>query len=198
MSLRFPSFALLTLYVLSLAAALGLGSAHLATAGRYPFGGIRVGPWTAWPRTGSRDADPYARAINARSADIPLGAGEGLMLAARTDDEGRPLDSACVYRFAGETPPARMWTLTLYDGAGRLVASELGRSGFTSAEVLRDANGRFTVTAAREAQSGNWLPMPGSGRVNAVLRLYDTPASASSAALERRLLPTIERLACAS
>ena len=49
------------LYAFALALGLGIGSAYWALAGEYPFGGVAVGPWTAWPAVGSREADPYAR-----------------------------------------------------------------------------------------------------------------------------------------
>ena len=156
---------------------------------------MTVGAWTAWPRAGSREADPYTRAVNARSGDIPLAVGEGLVLRATTDSAGRALDVGCTYRIGATTPQARYWTLTLYDGAGRPVASD-GRSSFTSAEILREATGGFTIVVAREAHSGNWMMMPPSGAVSLVLRLYDTPASAGSAALDRASLPSIEPGEC--
>ena len=31
------------------------------------FGAVKAGPWTGWPKTGTRDADPYARALFART-----------------------------------------------------------------------------------------------------------------------------------
>jgi hypothetical protein len=193
---RSPSNAALVIGALALAAALGLGTADLATRGGYPFGSVRAGPWTTWPRVGSREADPYARAVMARNADVPLAVGEGLALTANVDDAGRPLDSGCIYRIGSEMPPARFWTLTFYDSAGRLVASEANRSGFTSAEILRDAAGLFTILAAREPQTGNWLPLPASGPVSIILRLYDTPVAGGAASLEGRSLPKIERLEC--
>jgi hypothetical protein len=167
-------------------------------SGGYPFGEVRAGAWRAAPRVGSRDADPYARAVVARNAEIPLAIGEGLTLTATGDDLGRPFDPACAYRVGSTTPQARYWTLTLYDGDGRPAVSELQRSGFTSAEVLRDVEGRFFVAISREPMPGNWLRMPEGGRPSLALRLYDTPVAAGTAALDPRTLPSIERLDCAS
>jgi hypothetical protein len=189
-------FASLVVYALLLAGALGLSSAFWATKGDYPLGRVNVGAWTAWPRAGSRDADPYTRAIIARTGDIPLAIGEGLILRATADDAGRALDPRCVYRIGTTTPQARYWTLTLYDDAGRPITGE-GRSSFSSGELLRDAAGGFVITLGREARSGNWMMMPERGRVSLVLRLYDTPASSGSAALDRASMPAIERLECA-
>ena len=194
--LRTSDTGLLTFVALALGAGLGLASANWATSGSYPLGSVRAGPWTAWPRVGSREVDPYARAVIARNADLPLAIGEGLALTALVDDSGQPLDSACICRVSGETPPARHWTLTVYDDAGRLIESPTGRSGFTSTEVLRDTGGGSTIVAAREAHPGNWLPLPAAGRVSLTLRLYDTPVSGGSTSLDRRQLPAIERVEC--
>jgi hypothetical protein len=191
------SSAALILYAVSLALLLGLGSAWWAVSGDYRFGKIKAGAWTAAPRVGSRDADPYARALIARNGEIPLAVGEGLMFWANADDAGRSLEARCAYRVGSTTPPARAWTLALYGADGRPVVSELQRGGFTSSEVLRDAEGRFTIAIARDARPGNWLRMPESGRVSLALRLYDTPVAGGAAALDPRSLPAIERLDCA-
>ena len=192
------STAALVIYAVSLALLLGLGSAYQAVSGDYPFGKVHAGAWRAVPRVGSREADPYARAVVARNAEIPLAVGEGLALTATSDDTGRPLDARCAYRIGSITPQARYWTITLYDADGRPVFAGLDRSGFTSAELLRDAEGRFAVLVSREPLPGNWLRMPERGRVGIALRLYDTPVATGTAALDPRTLPEIQRLDCAS
>lgn len=188
--------AFLVLYAIALGLGLGLGSASFATKEAYPLGGVKAGPWTAWPRIGARDADPYVKAIDARTATIPLALGEGLMITATRDGTGQPLEARCTYRVGGNVPTARAWTLTVYDQAGRLASG--GRSGFTSAEILREMDGSFGMALSRGAQPGNWLPLPAAGRVTLVLRLYDTPASSTASALDPRALPAITRLDCAA
>ena len=194
-SKRLPSAALVV-YALAVALGLGVPSVHWAVKGEYPVGSQRIGPWTAWPSVGSNKADPYARAIMARRAEIPLASGEGLALTARVDSGGAPLDGTCAYRIGSTTPQARLWTLTLYDADGRLRASDLVRAGLTSAEILRDAEGRFEITVAPGARPGNWLKTPEGGRFSISLRLYDTSAAASAASLDAKVLPAIERLDC--
>ena len=192
---RLPTAALV-LYAMALGLGLGVGSAYVALSGQYPIGAVRVGPWTSWPQTGSRDVDPYARAIVARRADIPLATGEGLALVAAADSDGRPLDSACTYRVGNITPQSRLWTLTLYDESDALVATELERSGFTSSEILRGGDGGFLVTLSRDLQSGNWLKLPAAGRFTLTLRLYDTPATLGNGVIDPKSLPGIERVEC--
>ena len=51
---------------------------------------------------------------------------------------------------------------------------------------------------SRDPLPGNWLRMPENGPFRLVLRLYDTPVAAGTAALDPRTLPAIERLDCAS
>jgi hypothetical protein len=186
--------AALVVHAVSLALLLGLGSAYWAVSGDYPFGKLRAGAWQAAPRVGSREADPYARAVLARNAEIPLAIGEGLTLTATEDDAGRPLDAGCAYRIGRVAPQARYWTLTLYDAAGRPVSTE--RSGFTSAEVLRDAEGGFSIAISREPMPGNWLRAPEEGRLGLAFRLYDTPVATGAATLDARTLPAVERLDC--
>jgi hypothetical protein len=185
----------LVLYACAVALGLGISSASIALRGDYPFGGIEVGPWKAWPQVGSREADPYARAIVTRRAEIPLAVGEGLALTATRDSTGRDLDSACTYRVGNTTPQARLWTLTLYDSAGP-IRTELQRAGYTSAEILREGGGTFSIVLSRAAHAGNWVQLPAGGPFSIVLRLYDTPAAVGSANLEESALPAIERMEC--
>jgi hypothetical protein len=194
---RFNPTVLLILYALLLALGLGLGSAYLALKGDPPFGSLRLGSWQTWPKLGSPEADPYMRAIVAQRGDIPLATGEGLALSATTDNEGRGLDSGCSYHIGSVMPAARLWTLTLYDREGRLPVSELGRSSFTSSEIVRDANDGFAISLSREVSSGNWLQLPSTGAFSVVLRLYDMPGAAG-VNLDASLLPVIERLGCGS
>ena len=190
------SSAALVVYAFAVALGLGVPSAYWAVKAEYPVGSQRIGPWTTWPGVGSNQPDPYARAIMARRAEIPLALGEGLALTATMDSGGQPLDPTCAYRIGATTPQARLWTLTVYDATGRLRISDLVRAGITSAEVLREADGRFSVTLAPSARPGNWLKTPDGGRFSVVLRLYDTSVAASAANLDAKALPAIDRLDC--
>ena len=195
---RKSSIAGLAAYTLALGAVLGLASADWATSGGYPFGGVQVGAWTAWPRAGAANADPYTRAVNARRGEIPLAVGEGLLLTAAVDDSGQALDATCTYQIGGATPPARAWTVTVAGRGPREPGRAPLREGFTSTEVLRTADGRFTITLAPDVQPGNWLPSPrASGPVRLALRLYDTPVAASVGSLDRSAVPAITRVGCA-
>ena len=86
------------------AAALGLGATWLALTRGIAFGGVTIGAWTAWPKNGTTDIDPYARAIVAQTGRLPIGAGDGVAFFARTDDQGRLFDGRCNVRISGITP----------------------------------------------------------------------------------------------
>ena len=194
-SVRRVPTAILVVYALFLGLGLGLASVHWVINRNPPFGSLRLGAWQAWPKLGSPEADPYMRAILAHRGDVPLATGEGLGFTATTDSEGRPLDSACTYTIGSAAPIARVWTLTLYGQDGRLPVTELGRRSFTSAEVLRDSQDRFTIALSRTLQPGDWIQLPASGSFTVSLRLYDPPGAAG-ANLEESDLPVIQRLGC--
>lgn len=195
-SSRIFSSSILIPYALLLGLAVGLGSAYAVLRGDYPVGGVAIGPWRAWPKVGTSEADPYARIIMARRSEVPLAISEGLALKAVTDSEGRKFDARCRYRIGSVVPAARLWTLAAYDGTDHPVRSELGRSHFTSSEVLRNADGGFSIRLARDVQPGNWIQLPADGPFSLVLRLYDMPGAAGAAALDAGALPAIERLGC--
>ncbi len=127
-----------------IAAALGLGATWFTLTRGVAFGSLSVGAWTAWPKSGSVDIDPYARASIARSGELPTGMGDGVAFYAHTDDQGSNFDGRCTFTISGMTPAARYWTVTLYDPEGRLVANTIDRHGFTSDEIVRDSDGHFT------------------------------------------------------
>ena len=75
-----------------------------------------------------------------------------LLAAARRQPAG-PLDARCAYRIGARRRRRATGRSTLYDADGRPVDTPLGRSGFTSAEILRDAKGGFSIVLSREPQS---------------------------------------------
>ena len=184
------------LLAFAIAAVIGLGLTWLALSRGTAFSAVTIGAWTAWPRTGTQDADPYARASIARSGELPIASGDGVTFLARTDDNGRPLDGRCDVMMTGITPQARFWTVTLYDPQGRLVANSIDRYGFTSQEIVRRADGSFEIAIAPRARPGNWLPTGGIESYVLLLRLYDTPVGVATRAAREAPMPAITVRAC--
>lgn len=178
------------------AAAVGLGSTWATLTQGASFGALHLGAWTAWPKTGSVNVDPYARADIARTGTLPVALGDGVAFYAHADDQGRAFDGRCDIELSGITPAARFWTLTLYDRDGKLVANAINRYAFTSHEVIRRSDGHFSIDVSPRVRAGNWLPTGGIGTYQLVLRFYDTPVGVATRAEREAPMPTIVTRAC--
>ena len=189
---------LIVLIVLALliATAVGLGATWLTATRGTDFGTLTIGAWIARPRTGTAEIDPYSRATIARSGELPIGTGDGIAFSASADDNKKPLDGRCDVIVSGVTPPARFWTLSLYDRKGRLVANSLQRYGFTSEEIVRNSDGSFELHIASRARAGNWLPTGGIERYTLMLRLYDTPVGVATRTQRDAPMPSIATAGC--
>lgn len=185
-----------SLFALAVAALVGLGATYLALNRGAAFGSLTIGTWTAWPKTGTVDADPYARATIARTGQLPIALGDGVSFTAQTDDNGKILDGRCDVLLSGVTPAARFWTLTLYNVEGQLVANSVKRFGFTSQEIVRNADGSFEIAASPRASAGNWLPTGGVERYALVLRFYDTAVGVSTKAGREVPMPAVTTRRC--
>jgi hypothetical protein len=181
-----------SLFTFMVAAAVGLGSTWFALTRGAAFGTLQIGAWTARPKTGTADVDPYARAAIARLGALPVGLGDGVAFVATTDDQRHPLDGRCDTVISGTTPQARYFTLTLYEPDGRLAANSLDRQGFTSHELIRNQDGGFEITVAPRTRAGNWLPTGGVERYILVLRFYDTAIGIATRAGREAPLPSIK------
>jgi len=184
------------LIALIIAAAVGIGSTWITATRGIDLNTLTIGAWTARPRTGTADIDPYARATIARSGELPIGTGDGITFSAAADDAQRPLDGRCDVVVSGVTPAARFWTLTLYNTRGYLVANSLQRYGFTSQEIVRAADGSFELRIASRSRAGNWLPTGGIERYTLMLRLYDTPVGVATRTQRDAPLPAITTVSC--
>jgi hypothetical protein len=185
-----------SLFAFLIATLVGLGATYFALTRGAAFGALRIGAWTAFPKTGTADADPYARATIARSGQLPVGRGDGVAFSAQADDNGKVFDGRCEVVLSGATPAARFWTLTLYNSQGQLVANSVNRYGFTSQESVRLADGTFAIVVAPRARPGNWLPTGGVERYQLMLRLYDTAVGVSTRAGKEVPMPSVKTRNC--
>ncbi|OQW60747.1 MAG: hypothetical protein A4S14_02990 [Proteobacteria bacterium SG_bin9] len=185
-----------TLVVLLLATLVGLGLTWTTATRGTDVGTVTIGAWTARPRTGTSDIDPYSRASIARSGELPVGSGDGVTFIASADDNKRALDGRCDVVVSGVTPAARFWTMTLYDTKGRLVANALQRYGFTSQEIVRGSDGSFEVRIASRSRAGNWLPTGGLDKYVLALRLYDTPVGVATRTQKDAPMPSVTTVGC--
>ena len=185
-----------SLFALVVAAVVGLGATYLALTRGAAFGALSLGSWTAWPKTGTIDAEPYARATIARTGQLPVAVGDGVSFTVQADESGKPLDGRCDVVLSGITPVARFWTLTLYNPDGELIANSVNRYGFTSQEIVRRSDGSFEVVVGPRANPGNWLPTGGVEKYALMLRLYDTAVGVSTKAGREVPMPTVKIRSC--
>jgi len=185
-----------TLFGLAVAALVGLGLTYVALSRGVSFGGLTIESWTARPKTGTVDADPYARAEIARTGRLPVALGDGVMFVAREDDGGKRLDGRCEVAITGVTPAARFWTVTLYNPEGALVPNSINRYAFTSQEIVRRGDGSFEIVVAPRATPGNWLPTGGVERYTLALRFYDTAIGVATKEGREIPMPAVNTRSC--
>ena len=180
------------LFALTVAALVGLGATWLALSRGTAFGAVAIGAWTAWPKSGTRDIDPYSRAAIARSGELPVGSGDGVAFVARTDDDGTPLDGRCDVRISGTTPQARFWTLTLVRPAGPPDRQRHRPPGLHQPgdRAPRRRQLRHHGGAARRGPATGCRPTA-STRYILVLRLYDSPVGVATRAAREAPMPSV-------
>ena len=189
-------FLILTILALAIAITGGAWSASIMLDRFEGTGTLDVGPWQADRLAGSPAADPYSRGRLARDGNLTLGLAEGMAFRARLDSSRLTLRRECSYRLTGDLPPARVWTLSAFDTAGRAIRPIEGRPPWlVSSNLMRDDANETVVAVGSRAQPGNWLALEGRGPFILALTLYDTPASTSGGATEVAM-PTIERTGC--
>ncbi len=131
------------------------------------------GAWTAWTTAGRSDADPYTRAHFMRRGMLPVSSALAITFEAVTDDSGERLHSSCEYLLDGKEPPARFWSISVFDEDGKLIPNPADRYSYNSTTLLRSPGNRMQIAIARSARPGNWLPTAGAGRFSLMLTAED-------------------------
>jgi hypothetical protein len=186
------------LVCLGIAIAGGLGSAIYMIASGSPLTTRQVGPWQVWKDAGRVEADPYTRAHFATSGRLPTGSRNALYFLASRDSTGSNLAANCDYTISGSGPDAQWWSLSAYTRAGQLFANAAERYAYSSATVMRSADGSYAITVSRDARAGNWLPVNGAEPVRLMLSVYglESDGSRKVAGRDQAGLPVIRRGAC--
>ena len=158
----------------------------------------RVGPWISWNQATRRNSDPYARAHFARLGALPLSADISRTYVAHEDSDGRGLYSSCDYAIEGQDFKSGWWSITVFDDDGAVISNPAGRYSFSRDTIAIAPDGRFTVSLARDARPGNWLPPGGAGGLDVMLVLQDGTGSIADDHLstETEQIPSITRKSC--
>jgi hypothetical protein len=185
-------------FLVTLCIAIGGGAASLSyvlddTLGT---GALRLGAWTAFPKLGTPDADPYARAKISREGVLALGSAEGLAFIAERDSAGRRLRVECNYRIVGATPPARFWTLFIQSERSAVATSPAGwPAALQSQALLRRADNSFEIRVGSKPAPQNWIGAEGRGPMRLVLTIYDSSIT-SGAIISETSMPEIIVAGC--
>ena len=138
---------------------------------------IENGPWRTMLVAGSKDSGMYTRGTVALIGLLALKKSEAVYYVAKTDQEGRPLRSACDYRVEGKSPlPARWWSITLYGAYTFFIPNKQKRYSYNDANVAYGDDGNFTIHISQKKHGGNWLPSGDEKRLHIALRLYNPDA----------------------
>lgn len=187
---------LLILFVLLVAIGGGAASVWYVLNSQAGVGALTVDGWTAFPKIGTPEADPYSKARIAREGVLSLGRAEGLTFVAERDSEGNTLRRDCSYQVTGTTPPARFWTMFVADKSLAALHNASGRVPATHSQaVLRRSDNSFTVAFGPHPTPGNWVSVAGAGPMTLVLTLYDTPIETNTG-IEGIQLPRVKRTVC--
>ncbi len=177
----------------------GLGSSYYMVSTGSALTKQTVGSWSTWKNEGRSDADPYTRAHFARTGSLNLTTEIANTYHANQDSSGSFLHSSCEYAISGQQLDARWWSITALNDRGQLIRNPSNRYSFTSDTVAISADGTFTVTLARDARPGNWLPTAGAGRLGLTLTLLESESAIAGddeGEAAEIVLPTINQVAC--
>ena len=175
---------------------LGAAATWYSIQRNHGLGALNIGVWTAWPSAGDVKSDPYTRAKVAAEGEVPLGAAEGLAFHATLDEQGKPLRQECQYNISGQTPLARLWTLTAHTLEGTVLRREnKSPASIVSRNLSRHSDGSMSLQIGKTVSASNWIKLNGNGPYQIVLRLYDSQLGTASNVSETSM-PTVRLLSC--
>jgi hypothetical protein len=180
---------------ITLAIVLGLASAYVGIF--WMRGGdaqVRNGPWQTNLLTGSASADAYLRSFIAFTGLLALNKNETIYYEANHDSAGEVLDGDCSYRIDGKDPDARWWSITVYGTDHFLVPNKEKRYSVSKNNVVRGADGAFSVRLSTTHEDGNWIATSENG-FELTLRLYN-PGESVRERPDAVPLPAIIKEAC--
>jgi len=183
----------LIVFMLTIAVGGGVGSVEYALKYMDDFSPITLGFWHAYPESGTRYADPYARARAAKFNRLALGRAEGLSFYLWRDDEGKPLKGTCSYTLTGSLPAAQFFTLYRIGHDLLPQRTQKGRPDIlTSYDMVQNRHGDYLISISPQARGGNWLASEGEETYGLMLTLYDSSLSVTTG-LSHPTMPLLTR-----
>lgn len=175
---------------------LGAGSALLVIYNGQELGQTRSDGWLGNRSVGSSRADPWTRAIIARTGLLALNRSETIYFTRYRDDQDRPLRADCDYALTGEGLPSRWWSVSIYGADDFLPPNTDHAYSIDATRIVAGPDGHWTATIGQQrGEAVNWISSKAAGTFSLTLRIYNpTPeALASDTAIA---FPALRRLAC--
>ena len=104
---------------------------------------------------------------------------------------GESSNHAAFTKSAPARPPRAIGRSRLADLDGFPIDNPADRYVFRSSEILRERDGAFAIWVSAAAHAGNWLPIGAPAPFALVLRLYDSPLSATAGGIEKAAAPSV-------
>ncbi len=176
---------------------IGAGSAFWTMEHGGRFMQRRYGEWAFNPLAGAPAADPYSRAIVARTGLLALNATQTIYFNLDRDSDGRPLREGCVYEVRGGPLPARWWSVTIYAPDNFLPRNGEHAFSIDQTHISQDAAGRWSARlSAARGDALHWISTRAAGRgFSLTLRLYQ-PRQEARSHPETLELPELVTLSC--
>ncbi len=174
---------------------IGLGLTYYSLNDGKFIGTYHRNEWTAWPKVGAPNPDPYTRAFVALSNNLQLGRAEGVEFIAQRDDKGDILLRECNYILEGDTPVAALWTLRAVSIKKGLITPKGKKTNLQSRRLVRNNDGTFIIFIGKKLKSKNWLEISGNGPFELVLTFYDAPILAGFGSKIIKM-PSIKKMGC--
>lgn len=165
---------------------------QLAQAGQQ-----QIGAWRFNPLAGSHAADPYTRALVARTGLLALSARETIYFSIAEDDRGAPLSESCVYELSGGDLPARWWSVTIYAADNYLPRGQEHAFSIDATRIQAPPGATWSARVSQVRGSAvNWISSQGAQRgYSLTLRLYQPHQNAREHP-DMIALPYLQRLSC--
>jgi hypothetical protein len=148
------------------------------------IGGDSYRGWMGSKLTGSTAADPYTRAMIAKSGLLALNRSETIYFTLTKDEHGRALTQNCAYQLKGGPFPARWWSVTIYAADDYLPKNHDGAFSIDDTRTQKDPGGGWTaaVSLQRPGPGGapNWISTWDAGNFSLTLRLYNPSPEAAA------------------
>ena len=153
--------------------------------------------WQNSANIGTIAADPYTRAVVAKSGLLALSRKEAIYFWTNKDHSRREqLSEACDYIIKGGNLPARWWSITLYADDDFLAQNSDEHHSFEATSDFIRSDGTYEIAlSAQKAQISSWISSKNAESFSLTLRMYN-PENSDKEFLSKIAYPQIIKTKC--